>query len=71
MLGLGMMIVVHSDAACGAKVHHVGPAGHPLSTVVFPDLDLAAIADGYGCAQATARSLDDLAPIADWLTGPR
>jgi thiamine pyrophosphate-dependent acetolactate synthase large subunit-like protein len=70
-LGLGMLIVVYNDAAYGAEVHHFGPHGHPLSTVVFPDTDLAAIARGYGCAAATVRSAGDLAPVTDWLAGPR
>jgi thiamine pyrophosphate-dependent acetolactate synthase large subunit-like protein len=70
-LGLGMLIVVYNDNAYGAEVHHFGPGGHPLSTVVFPDTDLAAIARGYGCAAVTVRQVDDLAPVAAWLAGPR
>jgi thiamine pyrophosphate-dependent acetolactate synthase large subunit-like protein len=70
-LGLGMLIVVYNDEAYGAEVHHFGPAGHPLSTVLFPETDLAAIARGHGCAAVTARTPADLAPIADWLSGPR
>jgi thiamine pyrophosphate-dependent acetolactate synthase large subunit-like protein len=70
-LGLGMLIVVYNDSAYGAEVHHFGPAGHPLSTVVFPDTDLAAIARGYGCAAVTVRHPDDLAPVAAWVAGPR
>jgi thiamine pyrophosphate-dependent acetolactate synthase large subunit-like protein len=70
-LGLGMLIVVYNDEAYGAEVHHFGPDGHPLSTVVFPETDLAAIARGYGCAAATVRSPDDLAPVSEWLAGRR
>ena len=70
-LGLGMLIVVYNDNAYGAEVHHFGPAGHPLSTVVFPDTDLAAISRGHGCAAVTVRRPDDLAPVAAWVTGPR
>jgi thiamine pyrophosphate-dependent acetolactate synthase large subunit-like protein len=70
-LGLGMLIVVYNDNAYGAEVHHFGPAGHPVSTVVFPDTDLAAIARGYGCAAATVRQRDDLAAVAAWVAGPR
>jgi thiamine pyrophosphate-dependent acetolactate synthase large subunit-like protein len=70
-LGLGMLIVVYNDNAYGAEVHHFGPAGHPLSTVVFPDTDLAAVARGYGCAAVTVRTSDDLAPVAAWVAGPR
>jgi thiamine pyrophosphate-dependent acetolactate synthase large subunit-like protein len=70
-LGLGMLILVYNDDAYGAEVHHFGPDGHPLSTVVFPDTDLAAIARGYGCAAATVRRPADLAPVEAWVGGPR
>jgi thiamine pyrophosphate-dependent acetolactate synthase large subunit-like protein len=70
-LGLGMLIVVYNDSAYGAEVHHFGPAGHPLSTVVFPDTDLAAIARGHGCAAVTVRQRDDLAAVGAWVAGPR
>jgi thiamine pyrophosphate-dependent acetolactate synthase large subunit-like protein len=70
-LGLGMLIVVYNDNAYGAEVHHFGPAGYQLSTVVFPDTDLAAIARGHGCAAVTVRRPEDLAPVAAWVAGPR
>jgi thiamine pyrophosphate-dependent acetolactate synthase large subunit-like protein len=70
-LGIGMLIVVYNDSAYGAEVHHFGPAGYPLSTVVFPDTDIAAIARGYGCAAVTVRRPEDLAAVVDWLGGYR
>ncbi|WP_433296339.1 thiamine pyrophosphate-binding protein [Actinoplanes sp. CA-030573] len=70
-LGLGMLIVVYNDNAYGAEVHHFGPGGHPLSTVVFPDTDIASIARGHGCAAVTVRAAADLGPVAAWLAGPR
>jgi thiamine pyrophosphate-dependent acetolactate synthase large subunit-like protein len=70
-VGLPLMIVVYDDAAYGAEVHHFGPHGHPLDTVTFPDTDLASIARGFGCAGVTVRTLGDLAPIRDWIAGPR
>jgi thiamine pyrophosphate-dependent acetolactate synthase large subunit-like protein len=70
-LGLGMLIVIYNDDAYGAEVHHFGPAGHPLSTVVFPDTDIAAIARGHGCAAVTVRGAGDLGPVREWLAGPR
>jgi thiamine pyrophosphate-dependent acetolactate synthase large subunit-like protein len=70
-LGLGMLVVVYNDDAYGAEVHHFGPAGHPLATVVFPETDLAAIARGHGCAAVTVRQPGDLAPVAAWAAGPR
>jgi thiamine pyrophosphate-dependent acetolactate synthase large subunit-like protein len=70
-LGLGMLIVVYNDEAYGAEVHHFGPDGHALDTVVFPETDLAAIARGHGCAAVTVRDPSDLSPVHDWLAGPR
>ncbi len=70
-LGLPMVIVVYNDAAFGAEVHHFGPDGHPLDTVIFPDSDLAAIARGFGCTAITVRQLSDLDSARSWLAGPR
>jgi acetolactate synthase I/II/III large subunit len=70
-LGLPMVIVVYDDAAYGAEVHHFGPDGHPLDTVVFPETDIAAIGRGFGCAGLTVRRRADLAGLAEWLAGPR
>ena len=70
-LGLPMVVVVYDDAAYGAEVHHFGPDGADLSTVRFPETDFAAIARGYGFAALTARSVADLAPVAEWVAGPR
>src|SRR4051794_1570723 len=70
-LGLPMVVVVYDDAAYGAEVHHFGPDGAVLDTVRFPETDLAAIARGYGFEALTARSVADLAPVAEWVAGPR
>ncbi|MBO3745293.1 thiamine pyrophosphate-binding protein [Streptosporangiaceae bacterium NEAU-GS5] len=70
-LGLPMVVVVYDDEAYGAEVHHFGPDGHPLDTVVFPPADIAAIARGFGFEALTVRDPDDLAPVADWVKGPR
>ncbi|MER6155258.1 thiamine pyrophosphate-binding protein [Streptomyces sp. NPDC001868] len=70
-LGLPMVVVVYNDEAYGAEVHHFGPAGHPLDTVTFPPTDLAALARGYGFEAVTVRTVADLKPVEDWLTGPR
>jgi acetolactate synthase-1/2/3 large subunit len=67
-LGLPMVIVVYNDAAFGAEVHHFHS---PLETVTFPDSDIAAIGRGFGCAGMTVRSTKDLAPLEEWLAGPR
>jgi thiamine pyrophosphate-dependent acetolactate synthase large subunit-like protein len=70
-LGLPMVVVVYDDAAYGAEVHHFGPDGADLATVRFPETDFAAIARGYGFEALTARSVGDLAPVAEWVAGPR
>ena len=70
-LGLPMVIVIYDDQAYGAEVHHFGPDGFPLDTVRFPAVDIAAIGAGFGCAGVTVRTVDDLAPVREWLDGPR
>ncbi|MFI7446777.1 thiamine pyrophosphate-binding protein [Nonomuraea sp. NPDC049714] len=70
-LGLPMLVVVYDDEAYGAEVHHFGPHGHPLDTVMFPPADLAAIARGHGFDAVTVTGPADLAGVADWLAGPR
>jgi len=66
-LGIPMVVVVYNDAAFGAEVHHFGPDGYPLDTVIFPDSDLAATARGFGCDSVTVRSVADLEPVRKWL----
>jgi thiamine pyrophosphate-dependent acetolactate synthase large subunit-like protein len=66
-----MVVVIYDDAAYGAEVHHFGPHGLPLDTVRFPETDFAAIARGHGFEAVTVRGVEDLAPVADWLAGPR
>ncbi len=66
-LGAPMVIVVYDDEAYGAEVHHFGPDGHPLQTVRFPPVDIAAIAAGFGCSAITVRSPADLEPLRAWL----
>ena len=70
-LRLPMVIVVYDDEAYGAEVHHFGPDRHPLDTVRFPPADIAAIGRGFGCAGVTVRGPQDLAPVREWLAGPR
>ncbi|MEO8828378.1 thiamine pyrophosphate-binding protein [Lapillicoccus sp.] len=65
-LGRPMMIVVYDDAAYGAEVHHFGAAAN-LSTVTFPDTDIAAIARGYGATGVTVRTVADLADVEKWV----
>ncbi|NKX54859.1 thiamine pyrophosphate-binding protein [Arthrobacter mobilis] len=74
-LGLPLVCIVYNDAAYGAEVHHFGEADGAdipdLSTVTFPETDIAAIARGYGAAGVTVRTEADLAGVRAWLEGPR
>ena len=47
------------------------PDRHPLDTVRFPPTDIAAIGRGFGCGGVTVRGPQDLAPVREWLAGPR
>ncbi|WP_103337226.1 thiamine pyrophosphate-binding protein [Amycolatopsis sp. CA-126428] len=68
-LELPLVVIVYNDAAYGAEIHHFGDAD--LTTVRFPDSDLAAIARGFGCTGVTVRSAADLPAVHEWLAGPR
>jgi thiamine pyrophosphate-dependent acetolactate synthase large subunit-like protein len=68
-LRLPLVVIVYNDAAYGAEIHHFGDAD--LTTVRFPDSDLAALGRGFGCAGITVRSAEDLFAVKDWLAGPR
>jgi thiamine pyrophosphate-dependent acetolactate synthase large subunit-like protein len=70
-LGLPMVVIVYNDDAYGAEVHHFGPHGHRLDTVEFPATDIAAVARGFGFDGITVRTASDLAPVAEWVAGPR
>jgi acetolactate synthase I/II/III large subunit len=70
-LGLDLLVVVYDDHAYGAEVHHFGPGGGDLSTVVFPDTDIAAIGRGFGFEAVTVRSPRDLDNVRSWLDAGR
>ncbi|HKE78067.1 MAG TPA: thiamine pyrophosphate-binding protein [Solirubrobacteraceae bacterium] len=66
-LGLPILVVIYDDAAYGAEVHHFAPMGEPVDLAQFPDTDFAALAEAAGCRGLTARSVEDLAGVRDWL----
>jgi len=70
-LGLDLLVVVYDDHAYGAEVHHFGPDGAPLGTVVFPDTDIAAIGRGFGFDAVTVRAPADLDAVRAWLDAGR
>jgi thiamine pyrophosphate-dependent acetolactate synthase large subunit-like protein len=71
-LGLPLLCIVYNDAAYGAEVHHFAEHGPvDVSTVTFPETDIAAIARGYGCEGITVRGVEDLELVKAWLaSGP-
>jgi thiamine pyrophosphate-dependent acetolactate synthase large subunit-like protein len=72
-LGIPLAVIVYNDAAFGAEVHHFGvdgggeATGEDLTTVTFPDSDLAAVARGFGADAVTVRGASDLAAVRDWV----
>lgn len=69
-LRIPLVAIIYNDNAYGAEVHHFG-ADADLTTVTFPETDIAAIARGYGATGITVRSIDDLTAVQSWLDGPR
>ena len=70
-LQVPVLVVVYDDAAYGAEVHHFGGDADDLSTVTFPDVDLAAVARGYGARGVTVRTVDDLDEVREWARDPQ
>ncbi|MEO3934738.1 thiamine pyrophosphate-binding protein [Micrococcaceae bacterium Sec7.4] len=77
-LKLPLVCIIYNDAGYGAEVHHFGAGAEPgggsavdtavdLSTVTFPDTDIAAIARGFGADAVTVRSAADLEAVRAWL----
>jgi thiamine pyrophosphate-dependent acetolactate synthase large subunit-like protein len=69
-LGAPLVVVVYDDAAYGAEVHHFAPMGEAVDLAQFPDTDFAALARAAGCHGLTARSVDDLGALREWLAAP-
>jgi thiamine pyrophosphate-dependent acetolactate synthase large subunit-like protein len=69
-LRLPLLVVVYDDAAYGAEVHHFRPMGQAVDLAQFPDTGFAALAEAAGCRGHTARSVDDLEPVREWLARP-
>jgi thiamine pyrophosphate-dependent acetolactate synthase large subunit-like protein len=69
-LQLPLLVVIYNDAAYGAEVHHFRPKGEAVDLARFPPTDFAALAEAAGCRGLTARSVEDLAGVRDWLRTP-
>lgn len=72
-LKLPLVCIVYNDAAYGAEVHHFASehTEAELSSVVFPDTDIAAIARGFGAEGITVRTLADLDAVHPWIAAYR
>lgn len=68
-LKMPLVCIVYNDAAYGAEVHHFASqhAEAELSSVVFPDTDIAAIARGFGAEGVTVRTVADLEAVRPWI----
>src|SRR3954447_15689278 len=69
-LSIPLLVVIYDDSAYGAEVHHFRPMGHKVDMAQFPDTDFAALARAAGCHGLTARCLDDLGALREWLAAP-
>lgn len=64
-LALPLVVIVYNDSAYGAEVHHFGNAD--MTTVTFPEVDIAAIARGHGATGVTVTGLEDLDEVRNWI----
>ncbi len=53
---LPIVIVLMNDCAYGAELHFLKMRGLPVAKSVFPDVDYAPIAEGFGFQAATIRT---------------
>ncbi len=68
---LPLVVIVMNDCAYGAELHFLKLRQHPVAKSVFPDVDFAPIAAGFGFEAETIRTLEDLARIAPKLRDPQ
>jgi acetolactate synthase-1/2/3 large subunit len=66
-----IVIIVMNDCAYGAELHFLRMHQLPVEKSLFPDVDLAPIAQGFGFETATIRTLDELRAIAPMLSNPQ
>lgn len=67
---LPLVIVLMNDCAYGAELHFLKLRQQPVGKSVFPDVDFAPIAEGFGFEAATIRTVEDLRSIEPKLTRP-
>jgi acetolactate synthase-1/2/3 large subunit len=67
---LPLVIVLMNDCAYGAELHFLRMRQLPVAKSVFPDVDFAPIAEGFGYDAHTIRTLDELEALAPLLANP-
>jgi acetolactate synthase I/II/III large subunit len=67
---LPIIIILMNDCAYGAELHFLKLRQQPAGKSVFPDVDFAPIAAGFGFEAETIRALDDLQRLAPRLRKP-
>ncbi len=67
---LPIIIILMNDCAYGAELHFLKLRQQPAGKSVFPDVDFAPIAAGFGFEAETIRTLDDLRRLAPRLRKP-
>ncbi len=65
-----LVIVLMNDCAYGAELHYLKMRNMPVGKSVFPDIDYAPIAAGFGFQSATVRTLAELQALAPMLRQP-
>ncbi|HSV82698.1 MAG TPA: thiamine pyrophosphate-dependent enzyme, partial [Ramlibacter sp.] len=67
---LPLVIVVMNDCAYGAELHYLKMREASPALSVFPDIDYAPVAAGFGFETATVRTLDDVRALGAMLARP-
>jgi thiamine pyrophosphate-dependent acetolactate synthase large subunit-like protein len=58
---------VHSGPGLTNTLTGIAEAAKSRTPLQFPDTDFTAIARGHGARAVTVRTLQDLAPVRDWV----
>lgn len=69
--GLPLVVIVMNDCAYGAETHFLKARNMPVERSLFPDVDIAPIAEALGFETWTVRNLDDLQAAAASLADPQ
>jgi thiamine pyrophosphate-dependent acetolactate synthase large subunit-like protein len=65
---LPIVIVLMNDCAYGAELHFLRLRQQPVAKAMFPDVDFAPVAQGFGFESATIRTLEDLHKVGPKLS---